>query len=134
MGKNLATKITLITVLVIAGILLVFGGAVSTIYIAGKVRMWILTRDMTGGTSLVYEIDVRGLSEQEKKFGEMNLSNLYSKKRIFVRIKDGDELYISKNQLLLSKLTNWIFILRHGKCIYGVIEGGNQTQLGIEAF
>jgi preprotein translocase subunit SecD len=67
MNKNLVIKITLIIVLVIAGSFLLFAGAVSTIYIAGKTRMWILTRDMTGGTSLVYEIDTRGLSDEEKK-------------------------------------------------------------------
>lgn len=67
MGKNLMPKIILIVVLVIAGISLLFAGAVSSIYIAGRIRMWILTKDMTGGTSLVYEIDARGLSEEEKK-------------------------------------------------------------------
>ena len=67
MTKNLVIKITLIIVLVLAGIFLLFAGVVSTIYIAGKTRMWILTRNMTGGTSLVYEIDTIGLSEEEKK-------------------------------------------------------------------
>ncbi len=67
MDKNLAIKVTLIIVLVIAGIFLLLAGAVSTIYIGGKVRMWILRRDMTGGTNLVYEVDASGLSEEEKK-------------------------------------------------------------------
>ena len=67
MSKNLVIKITLIIVLVIAGIFLLFAGAVSTIYIAGKMRMWIITRDMTGGTSLVYEVDTQGLTVEEKK-------------------------------------------------------------------
>ena len=67
MGKNLMPKIVLIIVLVIGGIFLLFAGAVSSIYIAGRVRLWILTRDMKGGTRLVYEIDARGLSEEEKK-------------------------------------------------------------------
>ncbi len=67
MNKNLVIKITLIIVLVIAGIFLLFAGVVSTIYIAGKTRMWILTRDMTGGTSLVYKVDITGLSEEERK-------------------------------------------------------------------
>jgi len=67
MNKNLVIKITLIIVLVFAGIFLLFAGAVSTIYIAGKTRMWILTRDMTGGTSLVYKVDIIGLSEDERK-------------------------------------------------------------------
>lgn len=65
MGKNPAPKLVLIIVLVVGGIFLLFAGVVSTIYIARKV--WILTTDMTGGTSLVYTIDTRGLSEEEKK-------------------------------------------------------------------
>ena len=65
MGKNPAPKLILIIVLVVVGIFLLFAGVVSTIYIARKVR--ILPTDMTGGTSLVYAIDTRGLSEEEKK-------------------------------------------------------------------
>ncbi len=67
MNKNLTPKTVLIVVLVICAIFLVFVGAVSTMRIGGKVGMWILTRDMTGGTSLVYEIDTKGLSDEEKK-------------------------------------------------------------------
>lgn len=67
MSKNPAIKITLIIFLVIAGIFFLFGQAVLTIHIASKVRMLILTRDMTGGTSLVYEIDTQGISADEKK-------------------------------------------------------------------
>jgi len=67
MSKKLTRKITLLILLVFAGIFLLFAGVVSTIYIAGKTRMWILTRDMTGGTSLVYKADIIGLSEEERK-------------------------------------------------------------------
>ena len=67
MGKNLVTKIIFIILLVIAGIFFLFAQVVFTIYVAGKARKFILTRDMTGGTSLVYEIDTVGLSDEEKK-------------------------------------------------------------------
>ena len=67
MSKNLTIKIILLILLVFAGIFFLFAGVVSTIYIAGKTRMWIQTRDMTGGTSLVYEVDTQGLTVEEKK-------------------------------------------------------------------
>ncbi len=67
MNKKLTIKITLIILLVFAGIFLLFAGVVSTIYIAGKTRMWILTRDMTGGTRLVYEVDTIDISDEERK-------------------------------------------------------------------
>jgi preprotein translocase subunit SecD len=41
--------------------------ALCTPRIARKVQVWKLTRDMTGGTSLVYEIDTKGLIEEQKK-------------------------------------------------------------------
>jgi len=67
MGKNVTTKIALIIVLAICAIVLLFAGVVSTVLAGGMVRRWILTRDMTGGTGLVYEIDTRGLPDEEKK-------------------------------------------------------------------
>ena len=67
MSKNPAITITLIILLVIAGFFFQLGQAVLTIHNASKVRMLILTRNMAGGTSLVYEIDTRGMEEHEKR-------------------------------------------------------------------
>jgi len=67
MRKKPAIKITLIILLVIAGFFFQLGQAVLTIHNASKVRMLILTRNMAGGTSLVYEIDTRSISADEKK-------------------------------------------------------------------
>jgi preprotein translocase subunit SecD len=64
-------KISLIIILAITGFLFTLVLIVCTPYIMGKVRVWRLTRDMTGGTCLVYEIDTIGISEEQKK----NLSN-----------------------------------------------------------
>lgn len=66
MSKNPAI-ITLIILSVIAGFLFQLGQVVLTIHNVGKMRMLILTRNMAGGTSLVYEIDTRGISEDDKK-------------------------------------------------------------------
>ena len=65
MKKNLT--IALIPLLAIVGILVLFAYGVFSVYGARKARIWMLTRDMTGGTSLVYEIDTRGLTEEQKK-------------------------------------------------------------------
>jgi len=63
--KNLT--IALIPLLAIVGILVLLAYGVFSVYGARKARIWMLTRDMTGGTSLVYEIDTRGLTEEQKK-------------------------------------------------------------------
>jgi len=63
--KNL--KISLIILIAVSGFITSLGLIACTPYIAGKVRIWKLTRDMTGGTSLVYEIDTKGLNEEQKK-------------------------------------------------------------------
>jgi SecD/SecF fusion protein len=60
-------KISLIILLAITGISCTLALVVCTPYIAGKVRIWKLTRDMTGGTSLIYEIDTTGISEEQRK-------------------------------------------------------------------
>jgi hypothetical protein len=75
MSKNPAIKITLIILLVIAGFFFQLGQAVLIIHNAGKVRMLILTRNMAGGTSLVYEIDTRGISADEKNDNRFETTN-----------------------------------------------------------
>jgi len=60
-------KISLIILLAITGFSFTLAMVVCTPYIVGKVRIWRLTRDMTGGTSLIYEIDTTGISEEQKK-------------------------------------------------------------------
>ena len=60
-------KISLIIFLAITGFSCTLALVVCTPYIAGKVRVWRLTRDMTGGTSLIYEIDTTGISEEQRK-------------------------------------------------------------------
>jgi preprotein translocase subunit SecD len=67
MSKSLTRRIALIFVFAILAIFLVVAGAISTMFIGGKIRMWILTRNMTGGTSLVYEIDTKDVNDEEKK-------------------------------------------------------------------
>lgn len=64
-------KITLIIFLAITGFSCTLALVICTPYISNKVRIWKLTRDMTGGISLVYEIDTIGISEEQKE----NLSN-----------------------------------------------------------
>jgi len=60
-------KIPLIIFIAIIGIGVLLAMTLCAPRIARKVRVWKLTRDMTGGTSLVYEIDTKGLTEEQKK-------------------------------------------------------------------
>ncbi|MBN2183038.1 MAG: hypothetical protein JW715_14095 [Sedimentisphaerales bacterium] len=79
---NKGVKITLIILLATTGFLFSLGLVVCSSYIAKKVRIWQLTKDMTGGTSLAYEIDASDFTEEQKK----NLS----KKMIFALKKRID--------------------------------------------
>ena len=60
-------KISLIIILAITSLSFTLALIVCAPYISKKVRIWRLTRDMTGGTSLVYEIDTTGMSDEQKK-------------------------------------------------------------------
>ena len=60
-------KISLIILLAITGFSCTLALVVCAPYIAKNVRVWRLTRDMTGGTSLIYEIDTTGISEEQRK-------------------------------------------------------------------
>lgn len=60
-------KIPLIILLAVTGFSCTLALIVCTPYISKKVRVWRLTRDMTGGTSIIYEIDTTGISEEQKK-------------------------------------------------------------------
>lgn len=64
---NKGLKISLIIILAITGLSFTLALIICNPYIFNKVRIWRLTRDMTGGTSIIYEIDTTGMSEEQKK-------------------------------------------------------------------
>jgi preprotein translocase subunit SecD len=63
--NNLKIPLIILSALIGFGALLAL--ALNSAHIAQKVRVWKLKKDMTGGTSLVYDIDTKGLSEEQKK-------------------------------------------------------------------
>jgi SecD/SecF fusion protein len=65
MSKNATSKVVLITALVVVVAFLLLASTVGAFFVAKRILSAPV--DTTGGTSLVYEIDTRGLTEQQKK-------------------------------------------------------------------
>jgi preprotein translocase subunit SecD len=63
--KARSNRTIFIVILVMLGVFLLAAGTVSTFYVAHKVIRPKM--DMTGGTSLIYEIDAQDLSEEQQK-------------------------------------------------------------------